>query len=170
MHVLTTLDFNVQPLAERHYDDVSRIYLEGIATGNATFQTESPDWATWDKVHLPHSRLVAVKKQEVVGWAALTPVSGRCVYRGVAEVSVYIGANHQGQGLGKLLLNNLIQEAEANGIWTLQAGIFKENKASLTLHQKCGFRVVGVREKIGQLHGTWRDVCFLERRSKVVGL
>lgn len=170
MNVLTTATLALQPLEAQHYAAVSRIYLDGIATGNATLQTESPDWPDWDKSHLPHSRLVALNEQEVAGWAALTPVSGRCVYRGVAEVSVYIGENFRGMGIGKLLLNELIQESEANGLWTLQAGIFKENTASLALHEKCGFRVVGVREKIGQLHGVWRDVCLLERRSKVVGV
>ena len=170
MTVLTTPAITVLPLEEEHYKAVSRIYEEGIATGNATLQTHSPDWPTWNTGHLTHSRLVAIKDNEVAGWAALTSVSGRCVYRGVAEVSVYIGADYRGMGAGKLLLKALVQESEANGIWTLQAGIFKENAASLALHEKCGFRVVGVREKIGQLHGVWRDVCLLERRSKVVGV
>jgi L-amino acid N-acyltransferase YncA len=170
MTVLTTPALSVLPLEEEHYKAVSRIYEEGIATGNATLQTQAPDWPTWNTGHLTHSRLVAIKDNEVAGWAALTSVSGRCVYRGVAEVSVYIRADYRGMGAGKLLLKALVQESEANGIWTLQAGIFKENNASLALHEKCGFRVVGVREKIGQLHGVWRDVCLLERRSKVVGV
>ena len=161
----------VQPLQEQHYTAVARIYEEGIATGNATLQAAAPAWPTWNTDHLPHSRFVAVLNDAIiVGWAALTPVSGRCVYRGVAEVSVYIGAEHRGSGVGKLLLTHLIQESEANGIWTLQAGIFKENTASVALHQKCGFRIVGLREKIGQLNGNWRDVYLLERRSLIVGV
>jgi phosphinothricin acetyltransferase len=160
----------VQPLEQRHYPAVARIYAQGIATGNATLQTEAPDWQTWDAGHLSHSRLVVLAQGEIAGWAALTAVSGRCVYRGVAEVSVYIGADYQGKGMGKLLLNKLISYSEENGIWTLQAGIFKENKASLNLHQSCGFRIVGLREKIGQLNGLWRDVYLLERRSTVVGV
>lgn len=170
MKVLITPQLAVQPLAESHYAAVSGIYLQGIATGNATFQTEAPDWQSWQAGHLPHSRLVALSGTEVAGWAALSPVSGRCVYKGVAEVSVYIGAGFRGRGAGSLLLNALIRASEENGIWTLQAGIFKENLASLALHQKCGFRVVGLREKIGQLNGIWRDVYLLERRSTVVGL
>jgi L-amino acid N-acyltransferase YncA len=160
----------VQPLEESHYEVVVQIYREGIATGNATLQTETPDWPTWHAGHILHSRLVAFSQGEVAGWAALTPVSGRCVYRGVAEVSVYIGEKYRGRGVGKLLLEELIRASEENGIWTLQAGIFKENKASLALHLKSGFREVGIREKIGQLNGTWRDVYLLERRSSVVGV
>ncbi|GEO06245.1 phosphinothricin N-acetyltransferase [Adhaeribacter aerolatus] len=170
MAALITANLTLKPLLANHYEAVSRIYREGIATGNATLQTESPDWPTWDNSHLPHCRLVAFIEEEVAGWAALTPVSGRCVYRGVAEVSVYVGAQYRGWGVGKFLLQALIQESEANSLWTLQAGIFKENAASLALHRNSGFRVVGIREKIGQLHGVWRDVCLLERRSKVVGV
>ena len=170
MTLLATSVLTIEPLRENHYAAVSRIYEEGIATRNATLQTESPDWPVWDSGHLAHSRLVAIKNNAVAGWAALTPVSGRCVYRGVAEVSVYVGADYRGLGIGSQLLKALVSESEANGIWTLQAGIFKENTASLNLHQNCGFRLVGVREKIGQLQGEWRDVCLLERRSKVTGL
>ncbi|MCA8829389.1 GNAT family N-acetyltransferase [Hymenobacter pini] len=161
---------SLAPLLPAHYPAVAAIYAEGIATGQATFSTEVPDWAAWDAAHVRHSRLVALTPTDAVaGWAALTPVSGRCVYSGVAEVSVYVGALHRGQGAGLLLLRELVQQSEQNGIWTLQSGIIRENTASLRLHEQAGFRLVGVREKLGQLHGEWRDVCLLERRSPVVG-
>ena len=157
-----------------HWPEVQAIYAEGMATGNATFATEAPTWAVWHPGHLAHSRLVAVDSDEngdgsVLGWAALSPVSGRCVYGGVAEVSVYAAAAAQGRGVGRQLLAALVAESEANGIWTLQAGIFPENTASLRLHAGAGFREVGRRERIGQLHGVWRDTVLLERRSAVVG-
>jgi len=148
---------------------VERIYLEGIATGNATFETESPGWEKWNSAHLPHSRLIANDGDSVVGWAALSSVSARRVYAGVAEVSVYVATSAQGKGIGKLLLTELIRQSEQNGIWTLQAGIFPENASSLALHKSRGFREVGRREKVGQLSGKWRDTVLLERRSAIVG-
>lgn len=148
---------------------VERIYLEGIATGNATFETESPGWEKWSSAHHPHSRLIAKDGETVIGWAALSPVSARRVYAGVAEVSVYVAASAQGKGVGRLLLSELIRQSEQDGIWTLQAGIFPENTASLALHKSLGFREVGRRTKIGQLRGQWRDTVLLERRSEVVG-
>ncbi|MBI1769560.1 MAG: N-acetyltransferase [Bacteroidetes bacterium] len=157
-------------LTEEHFSAVKEIYEEGIATGNATFQTESPAWNEWDKSHLSQCRFVAIENGVVTGWAALTPVSGRCVYAGVAEVSVYISASHRGKGIGKLLLEKLIKESEAKNIWTLQAGIFPENTPSIKLHENLGFRQVGYREKIGQMKGIWRDTVLLERRSKIVGI
>jgi L-amino acid N-acyltransferase YncA len=161
----------VAPLLPSHYPQVKEIYEQGIATQNATLETSAPTWPTWDQGHLPHSRLAALSPEgEVTGWAALSAVSGRCVYGGVAEVSVYVRTSYQGQGIGKALLQALISTSEANGIWTLQAGILKENEASVRLHQKCGFRVVGLRERLGQLNGQWRDTFLLERRSLVVGL
>jgi len=161
---------SLTPLTVAHYPAVATIYAEGIATGQATLTTEVPDWETWDAAHLAHSRLVALTAVgEVAGWAALTPVSGRCVYSGVAEVSIYVGANFRGQGIGLLLLRELVRQSEQQGIWTLQAGIIQENTPSLRLHEQAGFRLVGTREKLGQLHGQWRDVCLLERRSAVVG-
>lgn len=159
----------ITSLEEIHYPEVAAIYLEGIATGQATFQTEAPSWSEWNESHLPHSRLVAVENNFVAGWAALTNVSGRCVYAGVAEVSVYIGENFRGKGIGNLLLQKLITESEVNNIWTLQSGIFPENKASLDLHYKNGFRLVGKRERIGKMKNTWRDTLILERRSQLVG-
>ena len=146
------------------------IYEQGLATGQATFTTEAPDWADWDSSHLPHSRLVAVADAgPVLGWAALSPVSSRSVYRGVAEVSVYVAAGARGQGVGRRLLAGLVAESEAQGIWTLQASIFPENLASVRLHEAAGFRLVGRRERISQLRGVWRDTLLLERRSPAVG-
>lgn len=147
---------------------VSRIFSQGIATGNATFETEVPEWEEWDVAHLPDCRLIILLENNLLGWAALSPISSRCVYGGVAEVSIYIDENFQGMGLGKKLLNELIHQSESSGIWTLQAGIFPENNASILLHQSCGFRIVGRRERIGQMKGTWRDVILLERRSKIL--
>lgn len=160
----------VEALTKLHYKELKRIYLEGIATGNATFETEAPTWEKWDVTHLPHSRFVISDEKMILGWAALSAVSGRCVYTGVAEVSVYVGADYRGKGIGKKLLEALIVSSEKNDIWTLQAGIFPENEASLALHQKQGFRIFGRREKIGKLKNTWRDTVLLERRSKVTGI
>jgi len=158
-------------LKSTHYDLVREIYEHGIATGNATFQTEAPSWQEWDKNHLPTCRLVALDEdQTVTGWAALTPVSGRCVYAGVAEVSVYIHPDHQGKGIGKRLLEELIKQSEEHNLWTVQAGIFPENTASLKLHELLGFRKIGYREKIGKMKNVWRDTVLLERRSTKIGV
>lgn len=159
----------IEPMSADHWPAVREIYRQGIETGVATFETEVPDWETWDESHIDHSRLVARNEEQVLGWAALSPVSDRCVYGGVAEVSVYVGENARGQGLGTRLLNALIEASEDNGIWTLQAGIFPENEASLRIHEQCGFRVVGKREKLGRLDGEWKDVLLMERRSDLVG-
>ena len=154
-----------------HWEQVSKIYAEGIATGNATFQTSIPSWNEWDKAHEIKPRLVAVDDDKIVlGWAALTSVSGRCVYAGVGEVSVYVSAAARGQGIGSKLLQALIIESEKNNFWTLQAGIFPENMASIKIHELAGFRVIGKREKIGQMNGEWRDTLLLEKRSKLVGI
>ena len=144
---------------------VASIYAAGIATRNATFETEVPSYEDWDASHLPEHRFVAVEDDRVVGWAALTGYSDRCCYRGVADLSVYVDPSAQGRGVGRALLEHLVADAEAAGIWTLQAGVFPENAASLALHRRCGFRVVGTRERIGKLDGVWRDVVLLERRS-----
>ena len=148
---------------------VSDIYLEGIATGHATFETDAPSWERWDAAHLAFARLTAHREDEIVGWAALSPVSNRCVYGGVAEVSVYVSSESRGAGVGRALLRALIEESERNGIWTLQAGIFPENSASIALHLACGFREVGRRERVGKLNGIWRDTILLERRSQTIG-
>lgn len=149
---------------------VREIYSEGIATGDATLETSPPEWEAWDKSHTPDLRFVAVsEKGEICGWAALTPVSGRCVYAGVAEVSVYVGSKFRGQHVGDIILKHLIGQSEKGGYWTLQAGIFRENLASMKLHEKNDFRLIGYRENIGKMNGIWRSVNLLERRSKVVG-
>jgi L-amino acid N-acyltransferase YncA len=161
----------IQPLTEAHWPAASAIYEAGIATGNATFATAAPAWDEWHRGHLAHSRLVALDETDgrVLGWAALSPVSGRCVYGGVAEVSVYVAAEARGQGVGRALLLALVAASEQHGMWTLQAGIFPENEASVRLHEAAGFRLVGRRERIGQQQGRWRDTLLLERRSAVVG-
>jgi L-amino acid N-acyltransferase YncA len=156
-------------MAASDWDEVRRIYLEGIATGNATFETEAPSWDLWDRAHRTDCRLVARDGRRLLGWAALSRVSERCAYGGVAEVSVYVATEARGRGIGRALLEGLVHASEEAGVWTLQAGIFPENRASLAIHEKCGFRVVGVREKLGNLRGTWRDVTLLERRSQRVG-
>jgi phosphinothricin acetyltransferase len=148
---------------------VRAIYREGIATGNATFEQTAPEWDTWDAGHLPAARIVARADGDILGWAALSGVSGRCVYAGVAEVSVYVAERARGRGVGRELLARLIADSEAAGIWTLQAGIFPENIASIALHERAGFRLVGLRERLGQMNGRWRDVVLMERRSMVAG-
>ena len=144
---------------------VKAIYEQGIAGGQATFETEAPSWEDWDRTHLEGHRLVALQDSEVVGWATLSPVSERCVYEGVVESSVYVADSAQGRGVGRALMEELIGRAERDGIWTIQAGIFPENEGSIELHKRCGFRVVGTRKRLGKHHGTWRDVVLLERRS-----
>ena len=162
------VDVRVDALTAADWAAVSAIYAEGIETRNATFETDVPTWDEWDAAHPPTPRLVARRDGEVVGWAALTHVSDRCAYQGVAENSVYVARAAQAQGVGRALLNELVQRAENDGIWTIQTGIFPENLASLRLHLSCGFRVVGVRHRLGRLDGAWRDVVFLERRSKEI--
>lgn len=156
-------------MESKHWPEVAAIYQAGIETGNATLETSVPSWETWDKAHIPQCRFVAMDNNIIAGWAALTPVSGRCVYAGVAEVSVYIHPAYKGKGIGKKLLNQLMGSSESQGLWTLQAGILRENTASLKLHAACGFREIGYREKLGQYQGVWRDVVLMERRSKNVG-
>lgn len=153
-----------------NYPQVADIYLQGIATGIATFQMEATDWETWNKNHLPNCRIAAFEGDQMAGWAAISPVSSRCVYAGVAEVSIYIAENFRGKGIGKYLLSKLIDTSEAAGLWTLQSGIFAENKASIKLHEQCGFRIIGYREKIGNRDGVWKDNIIMARRSKIVGI
>jgi len=156
-------------MAPPDWPGVRAAYLEGIATGNATFETEAPQWERWDAAHSPICRLVAENAGAVLGFAALSPVSARKVYAGVAEISVYVAEQARGSGIGGALLRELVRASEAAGFWTLQAGIFPENHASLRLHEKCGFRVLGVRERVGCMAGRWRDVVLLERRSATAG-
>jgi phosphinothricin acetyltransferase len=173
--------YPIQPMPPDLWPAVREIYGEGIATGNATFEMELPEWEKWDASHHNHCRLIALEPREeavaeiliplegvsVLGWAALSPVSSRRVYAGVAEVSVYVATAARGRGVGRALLQALVQESEKSGIWTLQAGIFPENAASIALHKSCDFREVGIRRRIGKLGDTWRDVMLLERRSAI---
>lgn len=151
-----------------NYPTVAKIYQEGIETGMATFEEIVPDWETWQNNHLPFGNIALLVQNELVGWSSLTPTSKRNAYRGVAEVSVYVSKDHQGKGYGRQLLNELILISEKNGLWTLQAGIMRENQRSINLHKNCGFREIGYREKIAKLQGTWRDNILLERRSKTI--
>lgn len=155
-------------LAE-HATAVLEIYGHGIASGMATFETKVPDWATFNLKYLPHSRIIALNDNESIGWAALTPVSARECYNGVAEVSVYVHQQHQRKGIGRLLLEELINVSEQNGIWSLLSVIHEENRASIHLHEQCGFRYIGYRERIAQLEGIWRTTVMLEKRSKLIG-
>lgn len=167
MVYLFKMSIIIQKMTSDHWPVVSEIYIEGISTGNATFEQNCPDWKEWDENHRKDCRIVAIEKEKVVGWAALSNVSGRCIYSGVCEVSVYVSESSRGKGIGKILLKQLISESEKAGIWTLQAGIFPENKSSINLHKKLVFREVGIREKIGKMNGVWRDVILLEKRSLI---
>jgi L-amino acid N-acyltransferase YncA len=165
---VTGVGITVRPLEALDWPAVERIFAAGIETGNATFETTTPSWEAWDSSHLEGHRLVALQGGAVVGWAALAQVSRRPCYAGVAENSVYVAPEAQGRGVGRALLERLIADSEQDGIWTIQTGVFPENEASLALHRRCGFRVVGVRVALAQLHGDWRDVVFLERRTAVI--
>jgi phosphinothricin acetyltransferase len=159
----------IRTMTASDWPEVASVYAHGIATGDATFEEEVPTWRAWDASHLGACRLVFVDDDEVLGWVALSPVSDRCAYQGVAEVSLYVAAGARGRGIGSDLLRRLIECSEAEGIWTLQAGIFPENVSSLGIHHRLGFRTVGTRERLGILNGRWRDVVLLERRSEVAG-
>ncbi len=163
------IDYQIIPMTRSHWDAVRTIYEAGIATGQATFETAAPEWDAWDRSHRPDGRLVVQRADDVIGWSALSPVSGRCVYGGVAELSIYVAPADRRQGVGRALLDELVVTSEAVGLWMLQACVFPENQASLALHQSAGFRVVGCRERIGCVNGVWRDIMLLERRSTVIG-
>ena len=164
------MTLRISPVAAGDWPEVREIYRQGIATGHATFETELPDWEKWDRDHLPDCRLVACSEVGIVGWAALSSVSRRQVHAGVAEVSIYVAEAARGLGAGTALLRALIAASERSCIWTLQAGIFPENTASIALHQACGFRQVGTRHRVGKLGNRWRDTVLLERRSETVGI
>jgi L-amino acid N-acyltransferase YncA len=169
------MEYLIDPMKPEDWEQVRAIYLEGIATGNATFEPGVPDWRKWDSAHVDKPRLVVRMDGRIAGWAALSLVSARKVYAGVAEISIYVSEKFRGKGIGNALLGALIDSSEKNGFWTLQAGIFPENVASIELHKKHGFRVLGIREKVGkmsfgELKGQWRDVVLMERRSKVAGI
>lgn len=157
-------------ISEENFFEVARIYGEGLATGTATFETSIPSWEKWHSGHLSFGRILIIENNNYLGWAALSPVSSRCVYGGVAEVSVYVSEAARGKGVGEFLLKKLIEISEANNIWTLQSGIFRDNVASHKLHIKCDFREIGYKERVGQLKGVWKDNVLLERRSKIVGV
>ena len=168
---MTTLDPNltIEPMTRDDWPSVRRIYADGIATGNATFETETPDWDAWDRGHLADCRLVAFREGILVAWAALSPVSSRSCYSGVAEHSIYVDENHRGQGIGKTLLQEFVERTEEFGFWTIQSSVFPENAASIAIHLACGFRVLGRRKRVAMLHGVWRDTVMVERRSRRVG-
>jgi L-amino acid N-acyltransferase YncA len=165
---LETPALTIEDLRPEHWPEVARIYAEGIATGDATFETDVPSWERWDEAHLSTHRFVALRDGELVGWVAVLPVTDRCVYGGVVEDSVYVDERARGLGVGRLLLERLISATEEAGIWTIQTGIFPENQTSLRVHERVGFEVVGRRKRLGKLHGVWRDVLLLERRSSLV--
>ena len=160
----------IRSMKASDWEQVQQIYTEGIATGFATFETKAPSYDSWNLSHIDSCRLVAEEDDVVLGWAALSPVSSRCVYGGVAEVSVYIGSNSRGKGVGKQLMQQLITESEEAGFWTLQSCIFPENKGSVKLHETVGFRYIGKRERVGKIHGAWKDNLLFERRSNKVGI
>jgi phosphinothricin acetyltransferase len=162
------MEVKFRPMIESDWSQVGEIYKHGIDTGNATFETEIPNWDKWNSGHIQACRIVAVTENEIIGWAALVPFSTRKVYSGVAEVSIYISNKYQGLKIGSKLLKQLTVESEKNGFWTLQAGVFPQNKSSLKILQNNGFRIVGYREKIGQMKGMWRDTVLLERRSRII--
>ncbi|HEY5584861.1 MAG TPA: GNAT family N-acetyltransferase [Ruminiclostridium sp.] len=165
------MDYKLEEMTKLDWDQVSQIYKEGIETGIATFQEVVPTWENWDNDHISSCRIVIRLGNKVLGWGALSPTSSRCVYEGVAEVSIYIGDNYRGKGLGKILLEEIIKQSEENGFWMLQSGIISENKVSIILHEKCGFRELGIREKVAKMSNRkWYDVVLMERRSKIVGI
>ncbi|URZ04672.1 GNAT family N-acetyltransferase [Clostridium felsineum] len=165
------MDYNIREMKAEDWEAVAKIYSEGIDTGKATFQSELPNFEEWDKGHMKNCRIVACDGENILGWAALSPASSRCVYKGVAEVSIYIGEAYRGKGVGKNILNTLVKLSEENGLWTLQSGIIKENTSSIALHRRCGFRDIGIREKIAKMpNGTWHDTVLMERRSTFIGI
>ncbi|AZA79700.1 MULTISPECIES: GNAT family N-acetyltransferase [Weeksellaceae] len=160
----------IKPITKDNFSELVEIYSQGLATNIATFQNDLPLWQDWDKGHLDFCRISIYENNEMLGWTALSPVSNRCVYSGLAEVSIYVATIARGKGIGEMLLNELIKQSELNEIWTLQSGIFAENRGSIKLHEKCGFRIVGYREKIGKKNGVWKDNILMEYRSKIVGI
>lgn len=167
---MNQLKLTIRQITPDDWPIVAEIYKQGIETGDATFQQEIPSWMDWNNTHLKNCRIVALVNGEIAGWAALTAVSSRCVYAGVAEVSLYIANNYRGQKVGTSLLEQLIIESEKENLWTLQAGIFPENIPSLIIHERAGFRKIGYRERIGKMNNIWRDTILMERRSKNIGL
>lgn len=168
--VANSVVMEIKPITKENFPELVEIYGQGLATNIATFQNDLPTWEEWDKGHLVSCRISMYRNDEMLAWAALSPVSSRVVYSGVAEVSIYVSADARGKAIGEMLLNELIKQSESNEIWTLQSGIFAENQISIKLHEKCGFRMVGYREKIGRKNGVWKDTVLMERRSKIIGI
>ena len=164
-----TSNIKTRNMLTSDWEAVSKIYMEGIATGFATFETSTPTYEAWDAAHMSTCRIVAIEDEKILGWAALSPVSSRCVYGGIGEVSVYVNSESRGKGVGRILMEALIKESEAEGLWTIQSGIFPENERSIELHKKVGFRYIGKRERVGKLDGVWKDNLLFERRSEIVG-
>ena len=165
------MEFTIEAMKPEDWAQVAIVYREGIQTKIATFQAEVPSWEQWDKSHCADCRLVAKVGETVLGWAALTPISSRCVYAGVADVSIYVGQHYKRQGVGHALLMELIRQSETEGFWSLESGIIEENTGSQALHAKCGFRQIGFREKLGKMdNGKWHNVVLMERRSQTVGI
>ncbi|GFZ33862.1 N-acetyltransferase [Clostridium zeae] len=165
------MEYKIEEMKPSDWDQVLEIYLEGIRTGLATFQTEAPTWEAWDKGHLKSCRLVLKSDDDIAGWVALSPTSSRACYEGVVEASIYINEKYRGKGLGTILLTEVIKQSEDNGIWSIYCAIIRENTKSIEMHKKCGFREIGIREKIAKMpNGIWHDVVIMERRSKVVGI
>ncbi len=161
----------LRPMTSADWPEAAEIYRQGIDSGNATFETEVPSWESWDAARSPECRVVAETAGRLAGFAVLSPLSGRCVYAGVREATIYVAASERGRGVGGALLRRLVAESEALGIWTLEAGVFPENRASIRLFERCGFRTLGIRERLGRFHdGRWRDVVLMERRSRVAGV
>jgi phosphinothricin acetyltransferase len=165
------MDLTIRAMLPGDWPAVRAIYMEGIASGISTFEVDAPNWENWDHGHRQNCRLVALSPEnQILGWAALSQISKRSAYHGVAEVSIYISERARGKGVGKVLLSRLVDESEQDGIWTLQAGIIAENEASIRLHTACGFRMIGRRERISKLNGIWHDTVLMERRSSIVGI
>jgi L-amino acid N-acyltransferase YncA len=165
------MEYKIEEMMELDWEQVANIYLQGIKTRIATFQSEVPTYEEWNSGHISSCRLVARSGDNVLGWAVLGPTSSRCVYKGVAEVSLYIGDQYKGQGIGSALLTELIKISEENGFWTLHSGIIRKNVWSVALHKKCGFREIGIREKVAKMNNeNWLDVVLMERRSVTVGI
>ena len=164
------MEYQIDIMKETDWEQVRDIFIQGIQTGNATFDTDAPSWEEWDLGHIQECRLVVRDGQKLLGWAALSLVSSRLAFAGVAELSIYLSTDSAGKGIGTKLIQAVIESSEATGFWTLQSGIFPENTASIHLHKKAGFREIGVRKQLGKMNGCWRDVVMMERRSEIVGV
>ncbi|WP_087974399.1 GNAT family N-acetyltransferase [Oceanobacillus rekensis] len=164
------MEYQISKMEEKDWEQVRDIFIQGIQTGNATFDTDAPSWEEWDRGHIHACRLVVSNGEKLLGWAALSQVSSRRAFAGIAELSIYLSVDSVGKGIGSKLIQAVIESSEAAGFWTLQSGIFPENTASIHLHKKVGFREIGVRKQLGKMNGRWRDVVMMERRSEIVGI